>query len=67
MKGPIQDITILYNPDLDNFAIGIADREDFERTESELLRHGGIVGDNTSTLIAELRSKPFYAIICRKP
>lgn len=35
------------------------------RTESELLRGAGIVGQNTRALIDELRGKPNVDVFCR--
>ncbi len=60
-------IQVKFSSDLGTFVITHGNNLELlkVRTESELLQHGGIVGQNTRTLITQLRGKPDVNVFCR--
>ena len=56
-------VQVKFSSSLGTFVVTHGDKVRM-KTESELLRHGGIVGQNTRKLIDECKAKPNRNVFC---
>ena len=58
-------LQISYTSFRSDFKIVLPDGREAQRSEAQLLKHGGIVGDNTRHLIRECKAEPGKVITAR--